>query len=148
MSVLLYVQLSDRRRHQIHFIDGCEPPCGCWELNSGPLEGQSVLIQSIWRTFENMKEEVCQKDSDMRKLNLQLPVLTSYNPNIYFRFKCTVITKSQVKSHKSTSDTVQLNTLSEEFNRTFYYKWAEPGLFLWVSAQPRLLYSEILYQNI
>jgi hypothetical protein len=18
--------------------DGCEPPCGCWELNSGPLE--------------------------------------------------------------------------------------------------------------
>ena len=23
--------------------DGCEPPCGCWELNSGPLEQQSVL---------------------------------------------------------------------------------------------------------
>jgi hypothetical protein len=20
--------------------DGCEPPCGCWELNSGPLEEQ------------------------------------------------------------------------------------------------------------
>ena len=19
-------------------IDGCEPPCGCWELNLGPLE--------------------------------------------------------------------------------------------------------------
>jgi hypothetical protein len=18
--------------------DGCEPPCGCWDLNSGPLE--------------------------------------------------------------------------------------------------------------
>ena len=18
--------------------DGCEPPCGCWELNSGPLK--------------------------------------------------------------------------------------------------------------
>jgi hypothetical protein len=25
-------------------IDGCEPPCGCWELNSGPLEEQSVLL--------------------------------------------------------------------------------------------------------
>ena len=27
------------------FITGaCEPPCGCWELNSGPLEEQSVLL--------------------------------------------------------------------------------------------------------
>ena len=24
--------------------DGCEPPCGCWELNSEPLEEQSVLL--------------------------------------------------------------------------------------------------------
>jgi hypothetical protein len=24
--------------------DGCESPCGCWELNSGPLEEQSVLL--------------------------------------------------------------------------------------------------------
>jgi hypothetical protein len=24
--------------------DGCEPPCGYWELNSGPLEEQSVLL--------------------------------------------------------------------------------------------------------
>jgi E3 ubiquitin-protein ligase NEDD4 len=24
--------------------DGCEPPCGCWELNSKPLEEQSVLL--------------------------------------------------------------------------------------------------------
>ena len=24
--------------------DGCEPPCCCWELNSGPLEEQSVLL--------------------------------------------------------------------------------------------------------
>jgi len=24
--------------------DGCEPPCGCWELNSGPLEKQPVLF--------------------------------------------------------------------------------------------------------
>jgi hypothetical protein len=23
---------------------GCEPPCSCWELNSGPLEEQSVLL--------------------------------------------------------------------------------------------------------
>jgi hypothetical protein len=24
--------------------DGCEPPCGCQELNSGPLEEQLVLL--------------------------------------------------------------------------------------------------------
>jgi hypothetical protein len=24
--------------------DGCKPPGGCWELNSGPLEEQSVLL--------------------------------------------------------------------------------------------------------
>jgi hypothetical protein len=24
--------------------NGCEPPCGCWELNSGPLVEQSVLL--------------------------------------------------------------------------------------------------------
>ena len=26
--------------------DGCEPPCGCWELNSGPLEEQAMLLTS------------------------------------------------------------------------------------------------------
>jgi hypothetical protein len=25
-------------------MDGCEPPCGCWDLNLGPLEGQSALL--------------------------------------------------------------------------------------------------------
>ena len=24
--------------------DSCEPPCGCWELNSGPLEEQAMLL--------------------------------------------------------------------------------------------------------
>jgi hypothetical protein len=33
-----------RRGHQISFKDGCEPPCGCWDLNSGPSEEQSVLL--------------------------------------------------------------------------------------------------------
>jgi hypothetical protein len=27
-------------------MDGCEPPCGCWDLNSGPLEEQSVLLSA------------------------------------------------------------------------------------------------------
>ena len=31
-----------RRGHPI--TNGFEPPCGCWELNLGPLEEQSVLF--------------------------------------------------------------------------------------------------------
>jgi hypothetical protein len=27
-------------------MDGCEPPCGCWDLNSGPSEEQSVLLMA------------------------------------------------------------------------------------------------------
>ena len=26
--------------------DGCDPPCSCWTLNSGPLEEQPVLLTS------------------------------------------------------------------------------------------------------
>ena len=26
--------------------DGFKPPCGCWELNSGPLEEQSVFLNT------------------------------------------------------------------------------------------------------
>jgi hypothetical protein len=33
-----------RRGHQIFVMDGCKPPYGCWDLNSGPLEEQSVLL--------------------------------------------------------------------------------------------------------
>jgi hypothetical protein len=33
-----------RRGHQIFVTDGCGPPCSCWDLNSGPLGEQSVLL--------------------------------------------------------------------------------------------------------
>jgi hypothetical protein len=35
---------NTRRRHQDPITDGCEPPCGCWELNSGPLKEQAMLL--------------------------------------------------------------------------------------------------------
>ena len=45
-----------RRGHQTPFIDGCELPCGCWELNSGLLEEESVLLTAepslqSWSTY-------------------------------------------------------------------------------------------------
>jgi hypothetical protein len=33
-----------RKGNQIFVKDGCELPCGCWDLNSGPLEEPSVLL--------------------------------------------------------------------------------------------------------
>ena len=35
---------THQKRASDPIADGCEPPCGCWELNSGPLEDQSVLL--------------------------------------------------------------------------------------------------------
>ena len=35
---------ADQKRTPNLITDGCEPPCGLWELNSGPLEEQSVLL--------------------------------------------------------------------------------------------------------
>ena len=34
---------AGQKRASDPITDGCEPPCGCWELNSGPLEEQLVL---------------------------------------------------------------------------------------------------------
>jgi hypothetical protein len=38
------VQTHQKRASDL-ITDGCEPPCGCWDLNSGPQEEeQSVLL--------------------------------------------------------------------------------------------------------
>jgi hypothetical protein len=38
-----YLQTHQKRASD-PITDGCEAPCGCWELNPGPLEEQSVLL--------------------------------------------------------------------------------------------------------
>ena len=35
---------TPQKRASDPITDGCEPPCSCWELNSRPLEEQSVLL--------------------------------------------------------------------------------------------------------
>ena len=46
--LFIFVHCSSLQTHQKRvpdpITDGCEPPCVCWELNSGPLEEQSVLL--------------------------------------------------------------------------------------------------------
>jgi hypothetical protein len=45
---LLYVSCSClqtlQKRESDLITDGCEPPCGCWDLNSGPSEEQSCAL--------------------------------------------------------------------------------------------------------
>jgi len=35
---------THQKRASDPITNDCEPPCGCWELNSGPLEEQSMLL--------------------------------------------------------------------------------------------------------
>jgi hypothetical protein len=54
-------------------MGGCEPPCGCWDLNSGPLEEQSVLLTTepsrqpadIYITIHN-SSEICSYEVAMK----------------------------------------------------------------------------------
>jgi hypothetical protein len=41
--------------------DGCELPCGCWNLNSGPSEEQSVLGDGLFAKVLSKHEDVCGK---------------------------------------------------------------------------------------
>jgi hypothetical protein len=44
MCVHCYSLQTHQKRALDPIADGYEPPCGYWELNSGPLEEQSVLL--------------------------------------------------------------------------------------------------------
>jgi hypothetical protein len=44
MSTLFVCTPTCQKRASDPSIDGFEPLCGCWELNSGPLEEQIVLL--------------------------------------------------------------------------------------------------------
>jgi hypothetical protein len=44
MSTLYLSSDTHQKKASDPITDGCEPPCGCWELNSGTLEEQSVLL--------------------------------------------------------------------------------------------------------
>jgi hypothetical protein len=43
----IWVHCCCLQTHQIPITDGCDPPCDCWELNSGPLGKQPVLLTTL-----------------------------------------------------------------------------------------------------
>jgi hypothetical protein len=46
---------THRKRASDLITVGWEPPCGCWEMNSGPLEEQSVFLTSD-PSLQSLKE--------------------------------------------------------------------------------------------
>ena len=36
--------VSNQKKASDLIMDGCEPPRGCWDLNSGPSEEQSMFL--------------------------------------------------------------------------------------------------------
>jgi hypothetical protein len=44
MNTLLLSSDTHQKRTSDPTTDGCEPSCGCWDLNSGSLEKQTVLL--------------------------------------------------------------------------------------------------------
>jgi len=72
--------------------DGCEPPCGCWELNSGPLEEQSVLLTAEPSLQPNMQIYFYQLILSFRRHGpyLLIPTLTAS----FFFFLFSLLTAS------------------------------------------------------
>ncbi|ERE67533.1 rhomboid-related protein 3 [Cricetulus griseus] len=67
---LIYVAgvVAGQKRAPDLIIGGCEPPCGCWELNSGPVEEQPVLLTSE-PSFQPPRKSVL-KASDISQENV------------------------------------------------------------------------------
>ena len=63
--------------------DGWEPPCGCWEMNSGLLEEQSVLLTAEPSQFFRIpkcSKNACRSGYPRQNLRSLLLLLTNRIP--------------------------------------------------------------------
>ena len=44
LILCVWVHFFRHKKESAPITDGCELPCGCWDLNSGPLEERSLLL--------------------------------------------------------------------------------------------------------
>jgi hypothetical protein len=83
--------------------DGCELPCGCWELNSGPLEEPSVLLTAepslqpenriLNRGISNVCDALEEVSLVMGEMQIKLPL----------RFYLTLIRMAKIKNSNDSS---------------------------------------------
>jgi hypothetical protein len=82
--------------------DGCEPPCGYWKLNLGPLEEQSMLLTpkpSLQPTYHLLKSQSLQIQHFRGSVSLKYP-----NPKHLTKFELlSEISKLSQKSQNLTT---------------------------------------------
>ena len=76
-------------------IDGCKPPCGCWELNARPLEEQTMLLTT--------------------EPSLQLPRTSSCRPGWPRTHRDPTASASRVLGLKACATTAQMNDIFKCF---------------------------------
>jgi hypothetical protein len=81
--------------HQKRVTDGCEPPCGCWELNLGPLEEQTVFLTT--EPSLQPPERIAKVDTGtelvMADISLNLPCHLSFPLYFLLIFLCMFVKK-------------------------------------------------------
>jgi hypothetical protein len=72
--------------------DGCEPPCGSWDLNSGPLEEQSVFwstepsLQLPYILFNNSNYSLKKNSSCTVRLSSMSSPICQHNGILWLSF--------------------------------------------------------------
>jgi hypothetical protein len=84
----MYVHCSclqtQQKRPSDLITSGCEPPCGCWDLNSGPSEEQSVLLPAEQPSHQPRNSLIslycwtCTKSSNKDEKNSGLETLNAW----------------------------------------------------------------------
>ncbi|CAO2628536.1 E3 ubiquitin-protein ligase NEDD4, partial [Lemmus lemmus] len=144
------------RSHGTAFLDSCELPCGCWELNSGPLEEQSVLLtaepslQPLER-FYNAECLVKNLSQGYEKLNDRL---TSTEGNVYSLKVCTkdemMSVMDKLRDLESSTRTLEQNTEHEmqTFQKMMIHRFEKLEELVNLGSQDQGMTEQILDSSI
>jgi len=107
-----YYSQTHQKRASDPITDGCEPPCGCWELNSGPLEEQSMLLttepslQPLNAVLYKKKNQ--QKDSIVAQDNFWLFLVNTFPRLFFFLFIVLCSVPVQGTKPRTSMHTIQM----------------------------------------
>jgi hypothetical protein len=76
--LLLSLDTHQKRASDL-ITDGCQPPCGCWDLNSGPLEEQSVLLTAEPSLQQPTSSSVTTSEPCQEGYDIDIPFKDEHN---------------------------------------------------------------------
>jgi hypothetical protein len=129
-KIYLYMQVhcsclqTHQKRASDPIIDGCEPPCDRWNLNSGPSEEQSVLL-----TTEPSLQLLCEFS---KSVHSELQNRQDYVKRLYIK----------TKQNKQTNKTKTFRCYQPHCQRGTAFLYCV--LALWYPRLPQLLTPELL----